>query len=175
MEARSDSSYTWQSILAARDLIIAGTRWQVGSDSNVRIWKDRWIPLPLSFQIITAPNMLHPEATVAVLLDEVGEWTEVLIRAVFRPDDVDVILGITANSESPDHLRWHYEKNGRYSVKSGYRLLHQGLAPFVHGEGRVRHLIRLRIENLYGEPKFLPRFGCLCGELVAIRFLPSRI
>ncbi|KAL0456370.1 UNVERIFIED_CONTAM: hypothetical protein Slati_0976200 [Sesamum latifolium] len=117
---------------------------------------DWWIPRPLSFQIITALNTLYSEATIAVLLDEAGEWKETLIRAVFRPDVVDAILGITANSESPDHLRWHYEKNGRYSVKSGYRLLHQGLVPFVHGRGRVRHLIRLRIGNLYGELRFLP-------------------
>ncbi|KAL0292312.1 UNVERIFIED_CONTAM: hypothetical protein Sradi_6994400 [Sesamum radiatum] len=86
-------------------------------------------------EITIAPNTLHPEATIVVLLDEAGKWKEAQIRAVYRPDYIDAILGITANLESLDHLCWHYEKNGRYSVKSGYRLLHQGLAPFVHGRG----------------------------------------
>ncbi|KAL0461849.1 UNVERIFIED_CONTAM: hypothetical protein Slati_0072500 [Sesamum latifolium] len=135
VEAGAGSSYTWRSVLAAKDLIIAGTRWQIGSGNNMRIWMDRWIPRPLSFQIITIPNTLYLEETVAVLLDEVGKWKEALIRAIFHPDDVDAILGITANSGSPNYLCWHYEKNRRYSVKSGYRLLHQGLAPSVHGGG----------------------------------------
>ncbi|KAL0444545.1 UNVERIFIED_CONTAM: hypothetical protein Slati_2177200 [Sesamum latifolium] len=32
-------------------------------------------------------------------------------------------VGINRTAESPDFLRWHYEKNGQYSVKSAYRLL----------------------------------------------------
>ncbi|KAL0417113.1 UNVERIFIED_CONTAM: putative mitochondrial protein [Sesamum latifolium] len=88
------SSYTWRSILAAKELIVASTRWQ---------------------------------ATVADLLDEAGEWKEGLIQTIFRSEDVGAILGIAANTSSPDQLRWHYEKNGRYTVKSAYRLFSQGL------------------------------------------------
>ncbi|KAL0420998.1 UNVERIFIED_CONTAM: hypothetical protein Slati_3122700 [Sesamum latifolium] len=106
------SSYTWRSILAAKELIVAGTRWQIGSGHKIHLWTDRWIPRLLTFQIITTPNTLHIEATVADLLDEAGEWKEGLIRTIFRSEDVEVILGIAANTSSPDQLRSHYEKNG---------------------------------------------------------------
>ncbi|KAL0317571.1 UNVERIFIED_CONTAM: hypothetical protein Sangu_2171400 [Sesamum angustifolium] len=104
---------------------------------------DRRIPLPLSFQPITAPNTLHLEATLAELLDEASEWKEGLIRVVFRNEDVEAILGITADTARPNQLRWHYEKNGRYTAKSAYRLFSQGLVMRAAGGGMVRHLISL--------------------------------
>ncbi|KAL0345380.1 UNVERIFIED_CONTAM: hypothetical protein Sradi_4369300 [Sesamum radiatum] len=125
--ARPRSSYTWRSILATRDMIIAGTRWHIGSGQNVLIWTDRWIPQPLSFQVITVPSMLPLNATAAELLDEEGEWKEALIRAVFRSKDVETILGITTIAGGQDQLRWHYEKHGRYSIQSVYRLISQGM------------------------------------------------
>ncbi|KAL0458056.1 UNVERIFIED_CONTAM: hypothetical protein Slati_0432800 [Sesamum latifolium] len=36
-EAGVGSSYTWRSILAARELLVAGTQWQIGSGGSVRI------------------------------------------------------------------------------------------------------------------------------------------
>ncbi|KAL0298418.1 UNVERIFIED_CONTAM: hypothetical protein Sradi_6501600 [Sesamum radiatum] len=94
---------------------------------------DRQIPRPLSFQPITAPNTLNLEATLAELLDEAGEWKEGLIRVVFQNEDVEAILGITANTARPNQLRWHYEKNEWYTVKSAYCLFSQGLVMRVAG------------------------------------------
>ncbi|KAL0281707.1 UNVERIFIED_CONTAM: putative mitochondrial protein [Sesamum radiatum] len=49
-------SFTWRSVLASRDVISTGMRWKIGSGQNVKIWSDRWIPRPLTFQVITTPN-----------------------------------------------------------------------------------------------------------------------
>ncbi|KAL0362112.1 UNVERIFIED_CONTAM: hypothetical protein Scaly_1166400 [Sesamum calycinum] len=96
--AGTGCSFTWHSILTARDLFIPGLRWHIRTGQNVCIWKDRWIPRPWKFQVITAPNTLHPDATVDKLLDDSGGWNEALIQSVFRPEDTGLILGIGRTS-----------------------------------------------------------------------------
>ncbi|KAK4381569.1 hypothetical protein Sango_2954600 [Sesamum angolense] len=65
-----------------------------GTGQNVCIWKDMWIPRPWKFQVITAPNTLHPDATVDKLLDDSRGWNEALIQSVFQSEDAGLILGI---------------------------------------------------------------------------------
>ncbi|KAL0451820.1 UNVERIFIED_CONTAM: LINE-1 retrotransposable element O protein [Sesamum latifolium] len=55
------------------DLIMAGLRWQIGAGRNVRIWTDRWIPRPITFQVITAPNTLSLQALGTVSVDSFRE------------------------------------------------------------------------------------------------------
>ncbi|KAL0421009.1 UNVERIFIED_CONTAM: hypothetical protein Slati_3123800 [Sesamum latifolium] len=68
-----------QSIIATRDLILAGSRWHIGTGQSVMIWGDRWIPRPLTFQVMSPPNTLRTDATVAEMLEENGDWNEALI------------------------------------------------------------------------------------------------
>lgn len=56
-----------------------------------------------------------------------GVWNHNLICASFLPHDVEAILSIPlAVGSSRDTAIWHYRKDGRYSVKSGYRLTDDG-------------------------------------------------
>ncbi|KAL0458764.1 UNVERIFIED_CONTAM: hypothetical protein Slati_0503600 [Sesamum latifolium] len=97
--------------------LVAGTRSHIGSGGSVRIWTDRWIPQPLTFQVLTAPNTLHMEAKVSELLDENGEWKVDLLHAVLLPKDAEAILGITKSLGGQDSIRWHYERNAKVSPK----------------------------------------------------------
>ncbi|KAL0404651.1 UNVERIFIED_CONTAM: putative mitochondrial protein [Sesamum radiatum] len=118
-------SFTWRSILAARSVILLGSRWQLGDGTLARIWLDRWIPRPISFRVITAPNQLPLDATVNALFVQGGEdWNENLVKGIFLPEDVESILGIPISCSGPDTLRWHYKKHGRFSI--------QRLSPHVH-------------------------------------------
>ncbi|KAL0455247.1 UNVERIFIED_CONTAM: hypothetical protein Slati_0863900 [Sesamum latifolium] len=47
----SKSSYTWQSIWAAQDLVRVGHRWRIGRGTKVRIWKDQDADLILSIPL----------------------------------------------------------------------------------------------------------------------------
>ena len=38
-------SYTWQSIMAAQNLVKEGIRWRIGNGANVRVWMDKWLPV----------------------------------------------------------------------------------------------------------------------------------
>ena len=42
-ETSSNPSYVWRSLLAARDVIKEGSKWQVGDGSNIEVSKHKWL------------------------------------------------------------------------------------------------------------------------------------
>ncbi|KAL0325000.1 UNVERIFIED_CONTAM: hypothetical protein Sradi_5069300 [Sesamum radiatum] len=88
-------SYTWRSLMAAEDIFRAGCRWRVGSGTSIGIWKDPWLPRPLTFGPITPPLGHMSEMKVSDLIDpQTQDWNAQLIRSIFWPVDSDLILGI---------------------------------------------------------------------------------
>ncbi|KAM1600629.1 hypothetical protein ACFX1S_025016 [Malus domestica] len=45
------SSYYCSSILKAREVLVRGSRWVVGNDESIKVWKERWLPRPPSFKV----------------------------------------------------------------------------------------------------------------------------
>ncbi|KAL0382982.1 UNVERIFIED_CONTAM: hypothetical protein Scaly_0585500 [Sesamum calycinum] len=122
-------SFTWRSILATRNVIVARSRWHIGTGQLIHIWIDRWIPRPVFFRVITVPNTLSLHATLNDLMHVNGSWNEEAISEIFRLEDVDAILANPQDVGSQDRLRLYFETHGRYSVHSGYKLVCQGLGP----------------------------------------------
>ena len=46
-------SYAWRSIMAAQPLVRWGMRWQVGDGTQIKAWKDKWIPSPRTYKVVT--------------------------------------------------------------------------------------------------------------------------
>ena len=46
-------SYAWRSIMAAQPLVRRGMWWQVGDGKMIKVWKDKWIPSPSTYKVIT--------------------------------------------------------------------------------------------------------------------------
>lgn len=42
-------SLIWRSICSVMDLVQQGCVWHVGNGKNIKIWKDKWIPIPSTF------------------------------------------------------------------------------------------------------------------------------
>ena len=52
-----------------------------------------------------------------------GYWKEGLVKEIFLPCDAETILSIPLCRSWPDDkLIWHYNSNGKFSVKSAYHL-----------------------------------------------------
>ncbi|KAM1492941.1 hypothetical protein ACFX10_024781 [Malus domestica] len=45
------SLYYCSSILKAREVLVRGSRWVVGNDESIKVWKERWLPRPPSFKV----------------------------------------------------------------------------------------------------------------------------
>jgi hypothetical protein len=89
LEARvgKSPSFAWRSIQGACDLLKEGLVWRVGNGKKARIWKDRWLPTPSTYQISSPPVLLDEDATVGALVDnETLGWKNNLLVSLFTAD-----------------------------------------------------------------------------------------
>ncbi|KAL0283938.1 UNVERIFIED_CONTAM: hypothetical protein Sangu_2475900 [Sesamum angustifolium] len=123
-KVRYRPSLTWRSIISYKEIIAAGSRWSVGSGSSIKIWKDTWLPRPVTFKPITPPPEDHDQNVVAAMIDpETKEWDRQIIENIFNPEDQELILKIPLGRESlPDTRCWHFTQNGLFTVRSAYFL-----------------------------------------------------
>ena len=117
-------SYAWRSLMAAQGVIRKGMRWQVGSGNKIRVWRDKWIPRPSSYKVISPEFQNSKDALVCELINRASnEWDIDKLSQWFIPEDRDTILGIPLSStNTSDRLVWAETKNGKFIVKSAYTL-----------------------------------------------------
>ncbi|KAL0384911.1 UNVERIFIED_CONTAM: hypothetical protein Sradi_2885400 [Sesamum radiatum] len=117
-------SYTWWSLLAAKDLLQAGCKWRIGTGRSVLVWQDPWLPRAPSFYTLTAMPVGGSNMHVSELIQEdTREWDCELINTIFGPEDCEMILQIPLSCVGGhDLLVWHYSRNGLFSVRSAYHL-----------------------------------------------------
>jgi hypothetical protein len=102
-----------------------GARWRIGRGKSTRIWSDKWLPSPSSGLPLSPPTLLDADEYVSsLILHDSGTWNSELIDQVFIPSDAELIKSIPLSIQvRDDALVWSREKNGKYSVRSAYRLL----------------------------------------------------
>lgn len=95
IKAKGHKSLVWKNMLAARDLIERGSRWQVRDGKKIKIWEDRWLPSRGSFKV-QSPNKILPRlATVKDLIQDADPvWKVELINLIFWEEEAKIILGI---------------------------------------------------------------------------------
>ncbi|CAL1394015.1 unnamed protein product [Linum trigynum] len=91
------ASWAWQGILAGRDLLIRGLRWQVGTGSSILVSDDNW--LPTSTTPPSSPKLLpgcYPASPFVSSLigQDTGEWCLSLLQVLFDVSTVKLILSI---------------------------------------------------------------------------------
>ena len=42
----SNPSFTWRSIMVAQAIVNHGLWWRIGNGEKVRVWGDKWLPIP---------------------------------------------------------------------------------------------------------------------------------
>ena len=77
----NNTSFVWCSLLAVRDLIREGSRWQVGDGYSIEVFTHPWLshtPVPL--------NDAPPDMKVCELIDQdLRQWDRGKIDAMFSP------------------------------------------------------------------------------------------
>lgn len=162
-------SYVWRSILRARFIVRGGARWSIGSGASTSILNEPWLPNGECIggditgahfvQNITINNLMN-------LYDK--SWNEKVIRQVFSVDIAEKILQTPLLGQVPeDCLIWKAERNGRYSVRSAYRLCVTELVDSSHLQrpGFWSGIWKLKVP-----PKVKNLVWCICRGC-----LPTRV
>lgn len=120
--------YIWRSIMAAKDIVEVGSRWIIGNGEKVDIWTNRWLSTPDSFKPVSPRIPLEKEKVSCFLDSETWSWNADKVRHSFLPHEAKVILGISISPRLlEDSLIWAWTNNGRFSVKSAYKVAQKWL------------------------------------------------
>ena len=117
-------SFAWRSIMAAKDVILEGTRWNIGNGAKVRVWEDKWMPTPSSYKVVSPCMTLSNGDYVSCLIDqELHAWKADVVHRTFLPHEAQVILGIALSSlPTEDRIVWAVTPNGAFSIRSAYHV-----------------------------------------------------
>jgi hypothetical protein len=118
-------SYAWRGIWNARQILMHGCRWSVGSGANINVMSDpwlrgssgAWIPSPQS-------QGVHNLSVNELMVPNVKLWDKCRIESIFPTHIAKRIFEIPLfDTLEDDKLVWVDNTNGVYSVKSGYKVM----------------------------------------------------
>jgi len=117
-------SFAWRSIWKARQVLLLGCRWRIGGGDKIHVMSDpwlrgngeRWIPSP-------QPEGMYNLFVRDLMIDNYKAWNVTKIRMLFPVQVAErIIVTPLIGSVYVDKMVWEEERNGCYSVKSGYKL-----------------------------------------------------
>ena len=119
-EMDHNPSYVWRSLLSAREVLLAGSKWQVGNGDTIKILSHDWLPHP--------PRLLGdiPEdMRVQELIDQqMKQWDRGKVTSLFEEVTRQEILAIPLTRvEEEDKVVWKVNKSHDFSVKSTYQVV----------------------------------------------------
>jgi len=91
---RSNASVTWQAVLHGLDLLKKGVIWRIGCGSQVRIWRDPWIPRNYTQKVTSERGRCRLHWVSDLLVSDGTDWDRDRLIAYFNPADIEAILRI---------------------------------------------------------------------------------
>ena len=88
-------SFAWKSIQSSSHLVREGLMYRIGNGKSIHIWGDKWLPIPSTFIVQSAPKVLDQLDTVDKLIDEeLRWWNKPLLDKMFSLEEILAILSI---------------------------------------------------------------------------------
>ncbi|OMP10786.1 hypothetical protein COLO4_04272 [Corchorus olitorius] len=120
------ASWAWASILEGRDVIKDHLKWLVMNGESIRIWEDSWVPDMRLIQPQGSADQIAqlPQRVSEILDRENGVWNLESIRNFIPTDVYQAIQRIPIGQTTEnDEIIWPVNKDGNYTVKSGYHVM----------------------------------------------------
>jgi hypothetical protein len=103
-------------------LMKEGMVWRVGDGRGLNIWNDPWLQRDLCRKPIT-PRGSNLVTDVDELINPVTrDWDVEMVKDLFWEEDQQVILAILVFEGRDNLLAWHFDKHGKFSVRSAYKV-----------------------------------------------------
>uniref|UniRef100_A0A1J3E4V1 Putative mitochondrial protein n=1 Tax=Noccaea caerulescens TaxID=107243 RepID=A0A1J3E4V1_NOCCA len=163
-------SFGWRSVSFGKDLLSEGLMKRVGNGASIKVWGELWI----EDNGLKAPLMKNHVINIDLLVKDLvdGEnrrWDKATLDELFYPDDVARIMVHQPVISKEDFFVWKPNKNGFYSVKSGYLLACQLNKADYMFEAAVEpslNPLREQIWSLKIDPKIqIFLWKMLCGAI----------
>ncbi|XP_074328485.1 uncharacterized protein LOC141666397 [Apium graveolens] len=121
-----NSSFIWKGIWQAKESLKNGFRWVVGDGNDFIIVKDQWLRAKHDFRVDDLVIYEGRDEKVSTLfLSGSKVWDVGKVQSLFSVVDAFAILEIRVPDHvASDRIAWSNSKDGKYDVKSGYRLWH---------------------------------------------------
>ena len=82
-----------------------GLRWRVGTGEKIKIWKDRWLPSPSTYKVVSLSHILDENATVdSQICEDTKKWNFALLNRIFLPHEVETIQAIPLSNCKPNDV-----------------------------------------------------------------------
>ena len=127
-------SFVWRSIFSAKLVVRHGARWMVGSGYGIPIIDEPWLSGGSRVALISpAAQSLQGYSVGHLIHQGIKNWNEELVRYIFEDGTAQQILNTSLFQQvSEDRLVWQPEKNGKYSVRSAYRVCMEEISDNSH-------------------------------------------
>lgn len=104
-------------------MLLDGLTWRVGSGTNIKVWRDKWV---VSQNKAICPTSRIQDVNMELMVSDLingdtARWKTDLIHSYFDEETADNILAIPISDiNQSDTLYWAYSKNGVNTVRSAY-------------------------------------------------------
>ncbi|XP_058774294.1 uncharacterized protein LOC131648560 [Vicia villosa] len=117
-------SFVWRSIWKSREVLTLGCRWCIGDGSQINIMQEPWFRGSSDGKLGGPQKQEVYHLSVNNLMQvNVKQWDVDIIRDLFDASDMEKILSVPLTEEvAEDKMIWKDEKDGVYSVRTGYNL-----------------------------------------------------
>jgi ribonuclease HI len=119
----SNPSFAWRSIWRARQVLMLGCRWQIGDGSKIQLMNEPWLRGGHGWYLnAPQPQHVYGLKVESLLLPNVKSWDKNKIFSLFSNEEAHNIISVPLfGLAREDKLIWSDEKDGLYSVRTGYR------------------------------------------------------
>lgn len=167
-EMGHNPSYVWRSLLSAREVILAGSKWQVGNGETIKILSHEWLPHPPGLIGDITENMCVKE----LINQQTKQWDRGKVNSLFDEATRQEILAIPLTQvKEKDKVIWKDNKAHGFSVKSAYqvvlRLAHQQVGE--SSQNRSNEKIWKHIWTLNVPPKVRNFIWRACSNILPTR------
>ena len=123
---RQGSSFIWQGLWQAKEILCKGFRWVVGDGHSIKATKDPWLAKKIDFRV---ENHLRYEGrneiVSSLFYPGTKLWHSDKVFEQFNIADAKAILATSVPQHSvEDRIVWSMSTDGLYNVKTGYHFWH---------------------------------------------------